>query len=155
MKPRFFDAISYFVLNYMIIREFLVTIKLSIYFFIILCYNKLQGIFRRRCFVFNYKFVKGSRFMTSYVTYGKKRKTNKTSKLIFGVLALASLVLVLFMFIRYTDVLNLKKAVDKEIENLNSQTEYLTSQKQQKESELENLERQMGILEAEYASYQD
>ena len=93
--------------------------------------------------------------MTSYVTYGKKRKTNKTSKLIFGVLALASLVLVLFMFIRYTDVLNSKKAVDKEIENLNSQTEYLTSQKQQKESELENLERQMGILEAEYASYQD
>ena len=93
--------------------------------------------------------------MPSYVTYGRKRKTNKTSKLIFGLLALASLVLVLFMFIRYTDALSLKKAVDNEIGELNSQTNYLSTQKQQKESELEILEIQMGTLEAEYASYQN
>ena len=93
--------------------------------------------------------------MPSYVTYGRKRRTNKTSKIIFGVLALASLVFVLYMFIKYTSVMNLKKDLDKEIEDLNSQTTYLASQKQQKEAELENLEKQMASLEAEYASYQN
>ncbi len=93
--------------------------------------------------------------MPSYVTYGRKRKANKTSKVIFAILALASLVLVLFMFVRYTTALNLKKDIDNEIADLNSQTTELTSRKKQKEAELEGLETQMAALEAEYASYQN
>lgn len=93
--------------------------------------------------------------MPSYVTYGRKRKTNKTSKVIFALLALASLVLVLFMFIKYTTALNLKKDIDKDIDDLNSQYSSLVSQKQQKEAELENIQKQLEALEAEYVSYQN
>ena len=93
--------------------------------------------------------------MPSYVTYGRKRKKNKTSKIIFAVLALASLGLVLYMFIGYTAALNLKEDINKEIDGLNSQTSNLTSQKSQKEAELAALEKQMEALEAEYASYQN
>ena len=93
--------------------------------------------------------------MPSYVTYGRKRKTNKTSKVIFALLALASLVLVLFMFIKYTTALNLKGDLDKELDDLDSRYSYLVSQKQQKEIELNELEKQLEALEAEYASYQN
>ena len=93
--------------------------------------------------------------MPSYVTYGKKRKTNKTSKVILAVLALASLVLVLYMFMKYTTALNMKNDIDNEISDLNTQYSYLTSQKNLKETELSDLEKQMEAPEAEYASYQD
>lgn len=93
--------------------------------------------------------------MPSYVTYGRKRKKNKTSKIIFALLAIASLVLVIFMFIEYTTSLTLKKDLDNEIEGLNTQSSYLATQKQEKTAELELLEKEMAALEAEYVSYQD
>lgn len=93
--------------------------------------------------------------MPSYVTYGRKRKTNTTSKVILALLALASLVLVLIMFIKYTTALNLKNDIDDEIAALDSQYSSLVSQKQQKEVELEILQKQLEALEAEYVSYQN
>ncbi len=93
--------------------------------------------------------------MPSYVTYGRKRKTNKTSKVILALLALASLVLVLIMFIKYTTAVNLKNDIDDEIAALNSQYSSLVSQKQQKEVDLEIVQKQLEALEAEYVSYQD
>ena len=93
--------------------------------------------------------------MASYVTYGRRRKPNKTSKLIFGILALASLILVFYTFIEYTASLTAKNDLNDDFADLNSKTTYLQSKKQEKTSELENLQKEMEILEAEYVSYQN
>ena len=93
--------------------------------------------------------------MPSYVTYGRRRKKNTASKVVFAILALASLVLVLYMFIKYTASVNLKNDLTAEIDDLNAQSSFLASQKTQKEEDIESLNRELAALEAEYVSYQD
>ena len=93
--------------------------------------------------------------MANYGTYTRRRKPNKTSKLIFAILAVASLVLVFYMFIEYTASLTAKIDINDDFADLNARTTYLQSQKQEKNVELENLQAEFAALEAEYASYQD
>lgn len=93
--------------------------------------------------------------MANYGTYTRRRKPNKTSKLIFAILAVASLVLVFYMFIEYTASLTAKNDINDDFADLNARTTYLQSQKQEKNVELENLQAEFAALEAEYASYQD
>ena len=91
----------------------------------------------------------------SYGSYGRRRKKNTASKVVFGILALASLVLVLYMFMEYTASVNLKNDLSAEIDALNEQSSFLAAQKTQKEEDIDALNKELAALEAEYASYQN
>lgn len=95
-------------------------------------------------------------YTSNYVNYGKKRRSaNRTSRLMLAVLALISLIVVVIMFFRYTSSVMTKNKAENEYNTLNEQSSALYTQKQEKQTELDNLQAAFEKTEAEYASYED